>query len=107
MIYTDVLVGQFGWRGPLLTILFSGVLGGIFFALMTWGTWDPLMHAIFTGEYEGEGALRVPTWPARVAVLAGCALVTVNYVGQAVGAAVALARNVPPDGPAPQQATLL
>lgn len=107
MIYTDVLVGQFGWRGPVLTNLTSGLLGGVFFLLITWGTWDPLLHAISSGEYEGEGALRVPTWPARVAVLAGSALVTVNYFAQALGALIILVRNVPPDEPAAQQAQLL
>ncbi|HET9903786.1 MAG TPA: TRAP transporter small permease [Xanthobacteraceae bacterium] len=96
MIYTDVLVGLFGWRGPLVTALSSGILGAMFFGLIMWGTWEPLVHAITSGEYEGEGALRVPTWPARTAVLAGSALVMVNYVGQAVGAAAALIRNRPP-----------
>ncbi len=73
MIYTDVLVSQLGWRGPVVTTLTSGALGGVFFLLIMWGTWDPLLHSISTGEYEGEGALRVPTWPARVAVLSGAA----------------------------------
>jgi TRAP-type C4-dicarboxylate transport system permease small subunit len=107
MIYTDVLVGQFGWRGPIITTLTSGILGGAFFGLLMWGTWDPLLHAIASGEYEGEGALRVPTWPARVAVLAGSTLVMLNYFAQAIGAAITLVRNVPPEGPAPQQAQLL
>ena len=102
MIYTDVLVGLFGWRGPQLTFLSSGILGGLFFGLIAWGKWDPPMHAIASSEYEGEGSLRVPTWPARVAVLVGSALVMVNYFAQAIGAAMTLMRNVPPETPLPQ-----
>ncbi|MDP7624865.1 MAG: hypothetical protein QF493_07910, partial [Rhodospirillales bacterium] len=30
-------------------------------------------------EFEGEGALRVPSWPARWTVLLGSALAVVNY----------------------------
>src|SRR5690606_23008900 len=83
MIYTDVLVGLFGWRGRAWTTFSSGLLGGVFFCLIMWGTWEPLVHAWTTGEYEGEGALRVPTWPARVAILFGATLVMLNYLGQA------------------------
>ena len=32
------------------------------------------------GEYEGEGALRVPSWPARWTVLVGSALAMINYL---------------------------
>ena len=32
-----------------------------------------------SGEYEGEGALRVPVWPARLVVLIGSFLVVVSY----------------------------
>ena len=38
------------------------------------------MHAVASGEYEGEGALRVPAWPARITVLFGSALVVFTYV---------------------------
>src|SRR5262245_51145348 len=71
MIYTDALVNNLGWRGPVWTTLSSGILGSVFFGIIMWGTWDPLVHSISTGEFEGEGALRVPTWPARLVVLVG------------------------------------
>jgi TRAP-type mannitol/chloroaromatic compound transport system permease small subunit len=98
---------MFGWRGHVFTALSSGILGAMFFGIVMWGTWDPLMHAFATGEYEGEGALRVPVWPARVAVLAGSALVMLNYIGQAVGAIIMLIRNVPPEEPMAEQAQLV
>ena len=51
----------------------SAVLGILFFGLIVWGSFEPTLHAIASGEYEGEGALRVPAWPARIIVLIGSA----------------------------------
>lgn len=107
MIYTDAVVDRLGWRGHAFSTLVSGVLGALFFGIVMWGTWDPLMHAWATGEYEGEGALHVPVWPARVAVLFGATLVMLNYIAQAIGAALALIRNEPPEKPAAEQAQLV
>lgn len=90
MIFTDVLVGAFGRYGLPLSMLFSGLFGAVLFGLIMWGTWEPLMHAISSGEYEGEGALHVPAWPARLAILVGSFLVAANYVAQAVIAVQAL-----------------
>jgi TRAP-type C4-dicarboxylate transport system permease small subunit len=87
MIYTDVLIGPFGNRGRAFGQLMSAILGVLFFGLIVWGSVEPLMHAIASGEYEGEGALRVPAWPARVAVLLGSALVVFTYVLIGVSAA--------------------
>ena len=50
-----------------------------FFAVIVYGSIDPLAHAWGSGEYEGEGALRIPTWPARFVVLLGSALAAFNY----------------------------
>jgi TRAP-type C4-dicarboxylate transport system permease small subunit len=90
MIRTDVLVGALGPRGRLLSSLLTGVLGAAFFGLIVWGSYEPALHAWTSGEFEGEGALRVPVWPARVVVLLGAFLVTVTYLSQAVGDLVAL-----------------
>lgn len=56
------------------------LLAAGFFAILVDGTFPKAMHAIQTGEFEGEGALRVPTWPARVVVLTTAALLTLNYL---------------------------
>ena len=80
MIYTDVLTGTFGNRGQAFGQLASAVLGILFFGLIVWGSFEPTLHAIISGEYEGEGALRVPAWPARTIVLIGSVLVVVTYI---------------------------
>ena len=41
---------------------------------------DASMTALIMGEFEGEGALRVPSSPARWTVLLGSALALVNYL---------------------------
>ncbi len=97
MLRADVLIGALGWRGPILAALLSGVLGSIFFILIAWGSIEPFAHALASGEYEGEGALRIPVWPARVVVMAGSVLVVVIYVTQSVAAVAALLGDPPPD----------
>ncbi len=50
------------------------------FALLCYAVLDPLRDAFVSGEYEGEGALRVPTWPIYTVIAFGAALAAVNYV---------------------------
>lgn len=86
MIYTDAVVGLFGIRGLAFAQFLSAVLGIAFFIFIVWGSYEPMLHAIRSGEYEGEGALRVPTWPARITVVVGSVLVIVSYALHAAGA---------------------
>jgi TRAP-type C4-dicarboxylate transport system permease small subunit len=79
MISADVLVSMFGARGLAFAKLLSAVLGIVFFGLIVWGSYEPTLHAWSSGEYEGEGALRVPVWPARLVVLIGGVLVIATY----------------------------
>jgi TRAP-type C4-dicarboxylate transport system permease small subunit len=79
MISTDVFAGMFGVRGKAAANLLSAILGIMFFGFIVWGSYEPMLHAIASGEYEGEGALRVPVWPARLVVLIGSFLVVVSY----------------------------
>lgn len=86
MIYTDVFSGMFGVRGLAAAQLLSAVLGILFFGLIVWGSYEPTLHAIASGEYEGEGALRVPVWPARTVVIIGAVLVVTSYTLHALRA---------------------
>ena len=104
MLRTDVLIGARGRRGPTIATLLSGVLGAVFFGLIVWGSFEPALHAWNSGEFEGEGALRVPVWPARFIVMFGALLVTLIYLGQAATAAASLVRGTPEPEP-PQRTT--
>lgn len=48
---------------------FGALLGFLLFIGLLWSTWPSFWDAYRIGEYEGEGALRVPTWPVRGTVL--------------------------------------
>jgi TRAP-type C4-dicarboxylate transport system permease small subunit len=56
-----------GVRRLLRTL--SMLLGLAVFIGLLWSTWPSFWDAYRIGEYEGEGALRVPTWPVRGTVL--------------------------------------
>jgi TRAP-type C4-dicarboxylate transport system permease small subunit len=101
MLRTDVIVSMFGRRGFAFADLVSGLLGAGFFLLIVWGSFEPTLHAWTSNEFEGEGALRVPVWPARLVVMLGSALVIAIYVGQAILAVLALMRPDKARPPAP------
>jgi TRAP-type C4-dicarboxylate transport system permease small subunit len=105
MLQADILVGLFGRRGPLISALLSGILGTAFFALIVWGSYEPALHAWNSGEFEGEGALRIPVWPARFVVMFGSLLVAVIYFGQAATAAIGLIRGTVPELPRSPEAS--
>jgi TRAP-type C4-dicarboxylate transport system permease small subunit len=71
-------------RGRAALAAFGCLLGALFFGVILYGGYEPLLHAWRSGEYEGEGALRVPAWPARLTVLVGSALALLAYVLAAV-----------------------
>lgn len=90
MIYTDVFSGMFGVRGRAAAQLLSAALGILFFGFIVWGSFEPMLHAVASGEYEGEGALRVPVWPARAVVVIGAVLVVASYAMHGITAACSL-----------------
>ena len=105
MIYTDVFSSMFGLRGRALAQFLSAVLGILFFGLIIWGSYEPMLHAWVSGEYEGEGALRVPAWPARVVVVVGSILVVVSYGLSALRAARSFVTGTPDNVVTPTAST--
>lgn len=78
-----------------LLVFLSCLLGAALFGLIGWGGIERFMTAWTSGAYEGEGALRVPTWPVRLAVLVGSTLAALAYVILAVRAVRAALRGEP------------
>ncbi len=107
MIYTDVVSGAFGVRGLAFAQLLSATLGIVFFALIVWGSYEPMLHAVASGEYEGEGALRVHVWPARTVVVLGSILVVTSYALHGLRAINALITGRTEDVVAPAASTHL
>jgi TRAP-type C4-dicarboxylate transport system permease small subunit len=44
------------------------LIGAIIFALLAFSAWDAFVEDFVKASYEGEGALRIPTWPARLTI---------------------------------------
>ncbi len=62
-------------------LAFLGYLAGAFvFGLLVAACVEPAMDAWHSGEFEGEGALRVPTWPMYGVILLGSGLASLNYI---------------------------
>lgn len=63
------------------TALATGyLLGAAFFLTIVVGGWDNAVYSWVANEFEGEGALRVPSWPTRFMILFGGALAAINYL---------------------------
>ena len=56
------------------------LLGAAFFLMIITGGWEESVISYVEGEFEGEGALRVPSWPARWTVIVGSGLAMINYL---------------------------
>ena len=48
--------------------------------MILFGGWDSAIRSWVSGEYEGEGALRVPAWPTRFTILFGSVVASLNYL---------------------------
>lgn len=80
MLHVDTLVNKFppslqSWFGAM-----GALVGMCFFAFVCYGSFDGAAHAWVSNEFEGEGALRVPVWPARFVIILGTALAATSYL---------------------------
>lgn len=68
MLRTPILADALPPLGRKLLRTFAALLGLCLFVALLYGTWPSFWDAYRIGEYEGEGSLRVPTWPVRGAI---------------------------------------
>jgi TRAP-type C4-dicarboxylate transport system permease small subunit len=80
MIRVDALTASLPPAARRACELFGALVGAAFFALICWGSLEPAAYAWSSNEFEGEGALRVPVWPARFIVVLGTFLASLNYL---------------------------
>ena len=80
MLRAEFLIDLFPLHFRRLALAFGYLLGVLLFAGIFIGSWDSAIDAWTGGEFEGEGALHIPTWPTRFFILAGCGLGVVNYL---------------------------
>jgi len=81
-IRSDILLQRM--RGRLRQIFrsFSYLLGVAIFLLIFLSSWNPTVTAWKILEFEGEGSVRIPTYPIRTLILLGSAMTTVIYAGR-------------------------
>ena len=80
MLRADFLVTHLPPKVQRVLLAVGYLLGAAFFLIIITGGWDESIRSFTEGEYEGEGALRVPSWPARWTVLIGSAIAMINYL---------------------------
>jgi TRAP-type C4-dicarboxylate transport system permease small subunit len=80
MLKADFLVTRLPEQVQRVFLAFGYLLGAAFFLMIITGGWQESVTSFVEGEYEGEGALRVPSWPARWTVLLGSGLAMINYL---------------------------
>lgn len=80
MLSADFLVNRFPSPVRRVALGIGYLLGAVFFAFIIWGGWRFAVDSWVGGEFEGEGALQVPSWPTRFIILIGSALAIINYL---------------------------
>jgi TRAP-type C4-dicarboxylate transport system permease small subunit len=80
MLNVDMFVGKASPRVQSVFAALASLAGLVFFAIICWGSIDGAAHAWTSNEFEGEGALRVPVWPARFIVVLGTGLAAISYL---------------------------
>jgi TRAP-type C4-dicarboxylate transport system permease small subunit len=54
------------------------IIGAIIFALLAYAAWEAFTEDFVKASYEGEGALRIPTWPSRLTIFLASILMMVE-----------------------------
>ena len=96
MIWVDAVTQHLPRRVQAGCEIFGALLGVVFFGLVCWGSIEPASYSWASNEFEGEGALRVPAWPARFIVVLGTFLAALNYALLAYERIRILMRGAPP-----------
>ena len=96
MINVDAFTSVMPYRVQSLFGIIGSILGAGLFGLICYASVEQAGYAWSSGEYDGEGALRVPAWPARFIMLIGTGLAALSYVLLAIRQGQAFARGEPP-----------
>ena len=80
MLRADFLVSRLSGTFQKMLLVFGYLLGAAFFLMVIWGGWEDAVRDFVDMNYEGEGALQVPTWPARWTVMFGSLIALLNYL---------------------------
>ncbi|MCV0429089.1 MAG: TRAP transporter small permease [Roseibium sp.] len=94
MLQADFLIATFNPKVRRVVVILGLLLGAAFFLFLMKAGIKPAMRSFANGEFDGEGALRVPVWPARFTIVFGSALAAFNYLLLAAVEALGLSRQL-------------
>lgn len=95
MLRAEIIDQMLSSRQRCYFMAFFYLLAALLFALIAYACWDPMLRAIASGEYEGEGGFRVPTYPVRTAIVVCSLIASINFILVAIKA---IARGELPKG---------
>ena len=80
MLRTEIFADTLPKFGRKILRTLGYLMGIAVFGLIAWSALDAAAYAYRIGEYEGEGALRVPTWPIRFLMIATSVYAAIAYL---------------------------
>lgn len=80
MLRADFLVVMLPEFAQKILLLFGYLLGAGFFFFMLKAGITPALRSYANGEFGGAGAVEIPIWPTRFAILLGAGLAGINYL---------------------------
>lgn len=79
MLRSELLLNILPRRPRIWLEGFVSMLGALFFGLLCWASYEPMMRAIASGEFEGHATFQVPTWPVKSIIVISSALAVISY----------------------------
>lgn len=79
-VRATVLYDKFPEKGQKILDIITSLIGVVLFIAVIYSSWSLFVTAVQVGEFEGEGALRVPTSPVRFIVLYGSLLMAIQFL---------------------------
>ena len=83
-IRSDVILARIGSFYSTIFHFFGSLLGCFIFIGVLISSWRPTIEAWKILEYEGEGALNMPTYPIRTIIILCSVLTAIIFFSQAV-----------------------
>jgi len=80
MLSVDIFASSLPTRTAVPLSILASMLGIVFFGLIAAGSIGPAVEAWVEGQYEGEGVVDVPAWPAKFSIVIGCGLAAFFYL---------------------------
>lgn len=79
MLRADFLVAKMPKVAQKALLLLAFALGALLFFFLLKAGIKPAVRSFVNGEFDGEGALRVPVWPTRWMIIFGAGMAGINY----------------------------